>query len=130
MTIKMVVKIFISVIGAFMIFALWRSGAIFIDKGVWYGLAILLMFGGAVPRQTGYCAFIFALAIAAHQVFWMGGDLMGMSWGHSAFCAGLAAFLVYLAGPSEVRLWKCPKCYWHGPSTDTRFGRCPRCGYS
>lgn len=131
MTVRTVFKIFSIVLGVGFLLALLHSGASFNSNAVWYGIATTLIVGGTLPKQVAWLFGIAAACVFLYGVTWGAGSLpLGLRWGHVLFFIVAAGIFYTLGLPTEIHMWKCPKCFWHGPSTARRFGHCPRCGYA
>ena len=128
MTARGGIKIFISLLGVCLMVALWHSGATLDGRGGWYLLGMLMAVSGALPREVAVGAAVCCVVLLGNGAFRPATSLFGLTWVHGLFCAGLAVGNYLLAQESEVRVLRCAACYWRGPSTQVRFGRCPKCG--
>ena len=128
MTIRGVLKVFLSVLGVCLMLALWHSGAGLEAHGGWYLLAILLAVSGAMPKEVALSSLVCFLVLLVNAWLRPETDLFGLGWPHGLFCGILALSNYLLAQEDEVKVVRCRSCFWHGPATEAHFGRCPACG--
>lgn len=131
MTLRMMFKVLLVLLGGVLVVTLVQSGTSFNTHFLHYSAALLLIIGGTVPKHVAYAITGLAVVILLYALTLGGGNMpLPLAWVHLPGML-LAASAFYMLGrPSEVHLWKCPRCFWHGPSTRLRFGHCPRCGYA
>jgi len=130
MTIRGGIKVFMSILGVCLMLALWHSQAALEAHGGWYLIAMLMALSGALPKEVALGSGLCFVILMGNALFRPDTMLFGLSWPHALFCAGLAVGTYFLGQESEVRVLRCSSCFWHGPSTEARFGRCPHCGQS
>ena len=106
---------------------LLHSGATLEANGGWYMLALFMAVSGALPKEVAVFAGMSALVLMGNALFRPETTLFGLCWPHGLFCASLAVATHFLGQESEVKVYRCTSCYWRGPATDVRFGRCPKC---
>jgi len=127
MTIRNTIMTIMSLIGVGLILALLNSGALVTTQGIWYAVGILMALGGIIPREMAYLLGGTGIIVIAGPFFNAGESLGGIGVPCGFFCLALGGIFYVLSLRCVVRLWKCRRCFWKGPRTALRFGRCPQC---
>ena len=129
MTVRGIVRMSMSVMGIILLFSLIHSGADLYTTSGWYAMGVVMAFGGTFPDELATVAGLAGAAIVLYLLFWKSGSSqLGLTGMHAFLCFGVAGLMHILGQPTEVQLWRCPRCYWHGPSFERHLGRCPYCG--
>ncbi len=128
MTPRYLIKNILTLVGIGLVLWLITQNISWEEHGTWFLLGLILTFAGADPEDMSLVAAFIGGVTLICAVFWASTAFGGMSPSGGLGFLLLGGLLHLLGQPDVVDVVKCGDCFWHGPVTRLRLGRCPCCG--